>query len=317
MFSIQELPFGSLTEYRLCNDSGEYASVLPGYGAVLNQVVLRKQGTLHEMLDGCASYEELMSEGKTKFKGTKLFPFPNRIADGMYEFENKTYHFPLNFPQEKNAIHGILMETVFAELSRNFSATQASLTIQYSTPGIDAGYPFKAVITVCYTLDAEGFSCTTTVQNNSPVNIPIGDGWHPYFKTGTLMDECFLTLPVEKSYEVDSRMIPTGKTREETFFTNPEKIGSYRFDTGYKLRESAEKRACTILENPANQLKMKIWQEAGEDKYNYVQIYIPPDRKTIAVEPMTCLANAFNNKEGLIVLAPGERRNFSFGLMLE
>lgn len=317
MFSIQEIPFGPITEYRLYADSGEYVSVLPGFGAALNQVVLRKQDKLHELLDGCDSYDQLMSEGKTKFKGTKLFPFPNRIADGRYEFENNTYQFPINFPNEQNAIHGILMETVFTETARDVSTLKASLTIQYTTSGTEAGYPFKIEIKVSYTLDEAGFTCETSVQNKSAVTIPVGDGWHPYFKTGSLMDDCLLTLPVEKSYEVDSRMIPTGKTKEEVVFTTPKKIGLYRFDTGYKLAKSVTKRAFTIVEDPANQLKMKVWQEAGEGLYNYVQIYIPPDRKSIAIEPMTCLANAFNNKEGLLILSPGESRNFSFGLMLE
>ena len=42
--------------------------------------------------------------------------------------------------------------------------------------------------------------------------------------------------------------------------------------------------------------------------------YIPPDRSSIALEPMTCKANAFNNGDGLITLAPGESFEGSFGV---
>jgi len=44
----------------------------------------------------------------------------------------------------------------------------------------------------------------------------------------------------------------------------------------------------------------------GYREYNYLQVFIPPDRMSIAIEPMTCNANAFNNKDGLITLSPGE-----------
>jgi aldose 1-epimerase len=53
------------------------------------------------------------------------------------------------------------------------------------------------------------------------------------------------------------------------------------------------------------------------DKYNFLQVYTPPHRNTIAIEPMTCLADAFNNKKGLIILKPSETASFSFGVKLE
>ena len=49
-----------------------------------------------------------------------------------------------------------------------------------------------------------------------------------------------------------------------------------------------------------------IWQETGKYKYNFLQVYTPPHRKSIAIEPMTCAPDAFNNKDGLIVLGPFE-----------
>lgn len=318
MFTLQEKPFGPLTEFYLINQqTSEYISVIPGYGGTLNKVALKKGKQLYELTDGCSSYEELITEGKSKFKGSKLFPFPNRIADGKYTFGNKEYQFPINFPHEKNAIHGIILESNFTIVKKETAASGASLTIEHRTSGTEEGYPFKTIVTIQYSLKTEGFSCTTTIQNSDTVNIPLADGWHPYFKTGSKMDDCVLTLPVEKSFEVDQRMIPTGQTLQETTFTKPAKIGGHRFDTGYKLGWSEEKYGITVLVDTDKDITLKIWQEAGEGKYNYVQVYIPPDRMSIAIEPMTCLANGFNNKEGLIVLEPGETRNFSFGLKLE
>src|SRR5438034_969248 len=35
-----------------------------------------------------------------------LFPFPNRIRDGRYSWDGKSYQLPLNDPTRLNAIHG-------------------------------------------------------------------------------------------------------------------------------------------------------------------------------------------------------------------
>ena len=43
---------------------------------------------------------------------------------------------------------------------------------------------------------------------------------------------------------------------------------------------------------------------------SYLQLYTPPDRKSIAIEPMNCIANAFNNGIGLKLLKPGEEFNW-------
>jgi aldose 1-epimerase len=318
MFQIEEKPFGKYSQYYLKNiSSGEYVSVVPSSGATINQVALAKENKVYELLDDCKTYEEFITEGKSKFKGSKLFPFPNRITDGQYSFEKKVYNFPINFPHEKNSIHGILLDSDFQIVEQLTSDSEASLTIRYNTKGNEEGYPFKVVININYQLTEKGFSCTTTLENADEQNIPVGDGWHPYFKTGSKIDNCFLSMPVEYSYEVDRRMIPTGKVAEELTFVKSTRIADTQFDTAYKLLQSEDNFLTTVLVDPDQDLILKIWQETGNNKYNYLQIYIPPDRQSIAIEPMTCLIDAFNNKEGLIILKPCEKRSFSFGLMLE
>ncbi len=318
MFKIEETIFGKITQYHLRNnDTGEYVSVLPSYGGTLNQVGLVKNGIVHELLDGCTTYEELISEGRNKFKGSKLFPFPNRVKDGRYSFEDKVYNLPINFPHENNAIHGIVLKSNFTVVEQTISNQGVSITITYTTTGKEEGYPFKTTININYALDKEGFSCKTTIVNIDTKNVPIGDGWHPYFKTGSTIDNCLLSIPVECSYEVDRRMIPTGRSIKELFFTKATKILSTQFDTCYKLANSEDTIFTTILVDPELDLSLIIWQEGGEGKYNYLQLYIPADRQSIAIEPMSCLTDSFNNKEGLLVLAPGETRNFLFGLKLE
>jgi aldose 1-epimerase len=45
--------------------------------------------------------------------------------------------------------------------------------------------------------------------------------------------------------------------------------------------------------------------------YNFLQIYTPPHRKSIALEPLTGAPDAWNNKIGMIALLPDEQRKFT------
>lgn len=61
---------------------------------------------------------------------------------------------------------------------------------------------------------------------------------------------------------------------------------------------------------------LEFWMKGGKNKFNYLQLFTPAHRKSIAIEPMTCNINAFNNKEGLIILEPEEVLDLSFGIKL-
>ena len=47
---------------------------------------------------------------------------------------------------------------------------------------------------------------------------------------------------------------------------------------------------------------LNIWQESSRNKYNYLVLYTPPDRKSIAIEPITSNIDSFNSKEDVIIL---------------
>jgi len=111
-------------------------------------------------------------------------------------------------------------------------------------------------------------------------------------------------------------MIPTGKILAFEKFCELTKISSTELDTGFKI-DAAEISMETELFDPEAFVKIKVYQEIGEKKYNFLQVYIPPTRDSIAIEPMTCNIDAFNNRDGLIVLEPGEIFEASYGVRLE
>ena len=61
--------------------------------------------------------------------------------------------------------------------------------------------------------------------------------------------------------------------------------------------------------------KVRLWSPQGgrglmftsSKEFYFLQVFIPDDRGSIAVEPMTCNVDAFNNQEGLMTLDKGSK----------
>jgi aldose 1-epimerase len=220
----------------------------------------------------------------------------------------------MNFPQEGNAIHGLLYTSRFTVFKRNVSKSGASLVLRFVYLGSEQGFPFHFRTTITYALTPRGFVCTTRVQNIGETAMPFGDGWHPYFALLSPVDHLALQLPIVKRLAV-RKMIPTGATIPYDAYKNSRQIGGAVFDTGFVIQKKTG-RAVTALIDPKDGTKCSLWQEVGREKYSYLQVYIPPDRKSIALEPMTCACNAFNNKMGLIVLQSGKTFSAKYGVTL-
>lgn len=294
---------------RLINDlTNEYLEVLTDFGAGLNDLVVRNENNqLVSIIDGYRSEGEILNDHQTAFKGSKLSPFPNRIPDGVYEFEGKTYQLPITEIGASNNLHALLHNQPFDVMDEMANEDQAILKLKYDYKGTEPGYPFNYELKLVYTFNQEGVSIDTEIENFSPNAIPMGDGWHPYFRFSHL-DK------VQMQMGAANRMSSNfGNTLNGTHgFESSRVIGQDNLDDCFEVRES-DKFAIT-LEDKADGLAFEIWQESNEGKYKYFQIYTPPSRKTIAIEPVSCVPNAFNTGEGLIILKPNEKVSMSFGI---
>jgi aldose 1-epimerase len=319
MFRVREDKLGPLGIIKLVNEkTGEYISILPEMGARLNELVLSKNGIKHQLLDGCETYEALLEDQKeNKFKGSNLFPFPNRINHGRYSHNGNDYQLKKNFPGEDNAIHGLILSSIFRVKGKSENQKEVNLLLEYKFNGAHSGYPFSSILELRYTLSDSGMQCCTKVTNDSDTSIPFGHGWHPYFKTGSLLNDIYLKIPSNQILETDERLIPSGKMILSDKFLEPTQVKDHAFDTCYKITNTERGMSETELYDRGKDLNIVCWQESGPDKYRFVQIYIPPNRRSIAIEPCTCAPDAFNNQKGLLILQPGESREFSYGVKLK
>jgi aldose 1-epimerase len=296
-------------------NSKEYVSIVPRFGTNVNKIFLRNEEKLFSIIDGNIYKDSF--KGKDIFKGAKLFPFVNRIKGGCYSFNGDKYQLNINYPEEGNAAHGFLYNEQFVLADKIIEEKFARAIFEYRYLGTYRGYPFKFGIELCYTLDTlNGFSCETKVTNTGEHSLPFMDGWHPYISSNKNVDELYLKLPEAELIKVDDDLIPTGCREPYSNFNNSSLIGNACFDNCFYLQPTEEKHFIELYDSQQG-VRITLWQDAGKQKYNYLQIYIPPDRKSIAIEPMTGNINSFNNGEGLLVLEPGNIFTASYGLNIQ
>jgi aldose 1-epimerase len=296
------------------NSTNEFVTIIPEYGGRIKELQLSNGEKNISILKKVTRID---SDSRDDiFANAKLSPFAGRIKGGRYFFNNSKYNLVVNYPEEDNACHGFNYDKKFILTDKVISETGASCKLVYRYEGENEGYPFNYLMEIIYVLSAaDGLTITTKIINKSGKTIPLGDGWHYYFDIGVKVDDLELKLDVSDIFELNPKNIPTGNKESFSDFKTPSKINDKFFDSCFKVNSSNGK-AVTKLISKEHKIHLNIWQEMGIDKYEYLVIYTPPDRKSIAIEPMTSNVNAFNNGEGLIQLQPGREFISSCGIFL-
>jgi aldose 1-epimerase len=243
-------------------------------------------------------------------------PFPGRIPSGKYLFAAKKYALKPNTKDGASSIHGFVCKKPFRIVRTTVNDRRASVILEYIHKGDTKGYPFKFSVRLTYTLAHRSFSCTTAVRNLDKRTIPMGDGWHPYYKTSGKINRMLLTLPSHSVVELTAQKVPTGRIvkptrKSSTILLRRKEIDSV-FDLGKRRR-----RVTTKLIDTKSRVELRLWQEAGDGKYRYLVVYRPTSGTSVAIEPWTCAPNAANNGMGLIVLKPGGKFKASYGVRLK
>ena len=255
----------------------------------------------HSLISGPKTDDEIAHN--SLFKSIYLLPFPNRLKGGKFEFEEEVYQFSINDKVGQNALHGMQIDKPFV-LTDETANGSLRLCFEQSYEGDHDSFPFPFTFTVVINLDRHKCELNLQVQNSGQNSMPIGLGWHPYFTLGDSINDCSLCITKCKKIEVNERLLPTGKKSKFDDYSKPKVIGEEKFDTAFLFEKDADFTSVT-LEN--DEYKLRYFQETRDQKFSYLQVYTPDDRNSIAIEPMSCNIDGFNNKEGLRVLAPGKK----------
>jgi aldose 1-epimerase len=251
--------------------------------------------------------------------GAPLIPWPNRLADGRYRFEEVDYQVALTEPTKHNAIHGFLRWRPWRAVER----THGRVVMGTRLYPLD-GYPFALDVDVVYELSDAGLTVSSTAVNIGEQTCPYAAGQHPYLSPGSgLIDDCELQVPAATRILTDAeRQLPTGKEPVEGTpfdFRNARRLGEERLDFAFTdLIRGEDECAVTRLAAPDGKCA-ELWVD---EHYPIVELYtgdtLAPARRRrgLGVEPMTCAPNAFQSREGLITLQPGQSITTRWGARL-
>lgn len=316
MFKKITEPFGPLEQVTYYHTSHQWAmTIVPEFGANLRALVLTNQNQTINCVEGAQSYHELVTD--SAFKSAFLLPWPNRVKNGKYNFNSQDYELPINEVPRNHAIHGFLYRYPFRLVEEEMNPESVQVVFRNEYKGDYEGYPFTFNTEIKFNLSASvGLSIEVVVENTDKEKIPMGIGWHPYFQFGEQVDQYQLQMPATDAYELDEKFIPTGQKVPYADFEKVLTIGETKFDSSFRLKANPGKIATRLIE-PARKLSMECWQQTGSDKYDYLQVYIPKHRNSLAIEPMSCGINAFNTEDGLWLISPGSKTGGSFGVQLK
>jgi aldose 1-epimerase len=248
-------------------------------------------------------------------RGQVLIPWPNRLEDGSYEFDGHEHQLAITEPENRNAIHGLVRWQPWTAVER----WPERATVEHVL-GPEPGYPFTVEIRIEYSLSPGGLTIRTTATNVGMDACPYGTGAHPYLTVGTeTVDPVVLHVPARTVLTTDERGLPVGTTPvEETEFDflRPRPIGTTRLDHAFTdLVRSEDGIARVALAGPRVGTGLALWVD---EAYRYVQVFTGdplPDvnRRSVAVEPMTCPPNAFRTGDAHR-LEPGQSFTSTWGI---
>jgi aldose 1-epimerase len=237
-------------------------------------------------------------------------PWPNRLRDGRYRFQDREYQVPITEPATNSANHGLGRWVRWRLVGRE----EASVTLECDLAP-QSGWPFELDVFVTYSVDADlGLSVTAGARNRGRSALPFGMGFHPYLSPrDAALDDLVLTVPASRHLVVDERQIPVGAEPVEGTaydFRVGRRLGEQRLDDGFAAISSP---GMVELRGPNGGARLHY-----DESFRFLQVYtqgnVSGGRAGVAVEPMTCPANAFNSGEGLIVLEPGQSWSGLWGL---
>lgn len=283
-------------QYSISN--GRYSATITEVGATLRSL----------MVDG---REWLWAFGENDVpsasQGRQLLPWPNRIRDGRYTFNGTEYQLPISEVPRNNATHG-LDRSVAWELVHHSDKKIAQRHTFYPRPG----WPGTLTVTLHHNMTDDGLMVIAQVDNNGDSDAPYGYGMHPYFVFDDV-NEVTLELPFASVLRVDEdRLLPQEivPVSGQFDFRAGGKVGDTVLDTAFT--NPTQERWTTRLHGSDHTVEM--W---GDKTVPWVQVYTRPERDALAVEPMTCGPDAFNEgptHADLVVLAPGEMHVATWGV---
>ncbi len=262
---------------------------------------------------------EQVAAGKPElYAGVVMAPWSGRIADGKWiDADGQERSLEINEPARNNALHGLVYNQAFEVGKQTESSVELVITISPSD-----GYPHLLRLAISYELEEAELYATFAVKNLSDATAPFSIGFHPYISTTWADAPLMIQSTAQSVLELNENMIAVGKTsvsEASKDLRSGKSLIELQLDDDFTDLHFVHGLATTRLATSSGS-GCEIWQE---DIFKHTVIYTPEEFptesgsiKAIAIEPSSSAVNAFNTKQDLLEIAPGETRSGSWGIRL-
>ncbi len=318
------------------------ATVLPGRGMAVLQIkaYLPGKGEV-DLLTAPppAEAEQLLDKGDDEFGnqvfkigGAILLPFANRIR-GSIAPDGKTITatvagrkvtLPANWSgndpgAEKHAIHGLMRKSRFQDVITRNGVQDSAVNAILHAGNFDGHWLSDTDVEVETTVSHDAFEMTVTAKNVGPRLLPMGIGWHPYFMLpGGDRQEVRLHLPsqtraVMNNYDdtfTTGRRVPVQGTAYDFSAPGGAALGTQYLDDNFSaLACDAQARTVSEIIDPAAKYGLRVITLSPQIKS--IQVYAPPTKNFVAIEPQFNLPDPYNKDwgsvdTGMVLLQPGQ-----------
>ncbi|NKJ02637.1 aldose epimerase family protein [Novosphingobium sp. SG707] len=212
-----KLPDGAVVEaVTLSAGNGVSARIL-AYGATLQSLIA--PDAKGRRADVALGYDDLDSYvNHPNYFGATIGRFANRIADGRFALDGKTYQLPQNDHGQTLHGGGRGFDKVLWKVESISSGPVARLVLTHTSPDGDSGYPGTLKARVTYSLDEKGnLGILFEAETDKPTIVNMTN--HALFNMagegspGGAMDNR-LTIPADAYTPVSPTLIPTGELRK-------------------------------------------------------------------------------------------------------
>lgn len=215
----------------LTNSHGISATVI-AWGASLQSLKMPdRDGRIEDVTLGYPDMAGYLKQ--PEFFGATVGRVANRIAQGRFTLDGKTYQTPVN--DGPNALHGGTrgFDKVVWDVVSVKSGTTPSVTLRYVSRDGDQGYPGTLTVDATYSLDENNaltIDYRATTDRPTVVNLSNHAYWNLSGEGSSAgaMNH-ILEIPAQRFTPVDETLIPTGELRPVAGtvfdFRTPHQIG--------------------------------------------------------------------------------------------
>jgi aldose 1-epimerase len=241
-----------------------------------------------------------------------LYPWANRLAAVRYQYGGHQVVLDpksplLHLDENGLPIHGVPWSRLSWEVAQA-TADSLSARLDWTSEELLAVFPFRHRVELSVALRPEGLTLVTTVVATGDETVPVSFGFHPYLTLpGQPRGQWHLVLPRMRKLLLDGRGIPTGGETLFAGFDGP--LAEMSFDDGFACLDEA---AVLSVRGPQRRLSVQLLQG-----YGFAQVFAPPGKDFIALEPMTAPTAALSQGKGLRSVAPGGQFQAAFRIGVE